>query len=98
MSEKREPHIIPKSIYLQAHALFVMANRHYKKAREFELELGALLGFEAEYFGHLSDEMSDGGDFDRAMKLEGFVVREPKPVRKIKKHDRRHHSAKDRPT
>lgn len=69
---------------LKAFALFTMAANHYAKALEFESAVAELLGYDETYSGCISDEMIAGGDFDRGLKKEGFVVKAPakKPVRK----------------
>jgi hypothetical protein len=69
---------ITKEQRLQAFALFTMARTHFAKAREFEAAIGELLGYPEEdlgYLGCISDEMQeDRGNFDRALKREGFEV------------------------
>jgi len=65
---------ITKDQRLKAFALFSMAADHYAKAREFEDALAELLGYEDSYLGHISDECIDGGNFDSALKKEGFLV------------------------
>lgn len=69
---------------LKGLALFTMSAQHYAKAHEFESALADLLGIEdGPYCGCISDEIVDGGDFDRGLKNEGFVVKAPKkPARK----------------
>jgi hypothetical protein len=66
---------------LKAFALFSMAVDHYAKMREYEIAMGELLGYDEDdsngYMGCLSDEIYDGGNFDRGLKREGFVVKEP---------------------
>lgn len=72
---------ITKEQRLQAFALFTMAVNHFTKAREFEQALGDLLGYPEDdggYLGCLSDEMQEGGSFDRGLKREGFVVAKSK--------------------
>lgn len=60
---------------LKAFALFTMAHDHYQRAREFEQAVADLLDVEdGPYCGCISDEMCDGGNFDRGLKNEGFVV------------------------
>lgn len=65
---------IKRGTYLQALALFTMADRHYQKARGFELELLSVLGIEEN--DHMSDEIySLGvGDFDDALARSGIVL------------------------
>lgn len=65
---------ITKDEFLKAFALFSMAAEHYTKAREFETALADMLGYDDTYLGCISDECIDGGDFNRAMKKEGFTV------------------------
>lgn len=62
---------------LKAFALFTMANDHYAKAREFEAGIAEMLGYDDTYCGCISDEMYDGGNFDRGLKAEGFEVKAP---------------------
>lgn len=65
---------------LKALALFTMACDHYAKMREFEVGLSELLGYDEDdnnYLGCISDEIYDGGNFNRALKNEGFVVKAP---------------------
>lgn len=60
---------------LKALALFTMATDHYAKAGAFEQALADLLGIEdGPYCGCLSDEMVDGGNFERGLKREGYRV------------------------
>jgi hypothetical protein len=70
---------------LKAFALFTMANSHYKQAREFERALAEMLEYDedAYYCGCISEEVFNGGNFDRGLKNEGFEVRAPakKPKR-----------------
>lgn len=64
---------------MQALGLFSMAHHHYAKAREFEEGLADLLGIEdGPYCGCLSDEMCDGGNFERGLKNEGYAVKAAK--------------------
>lgn len=67
--------------YLQALALFTMAHTHYTRGKEFETELGELLGYEDSYLYHISDEIFDGGDLKKALAKEGFTIA-PKRTRK----------------
>lgn len=73
MSEKTT---LTKDEKLTAMALFTMAKEHYVKASEFEQALHDLLEMESEggYCGHFSDEMCNGGNFDRAFKKSGLKV------------------------
>jgi hypothetical protein len=70
--------IIDKGTYLKALALFTMAQNHYRRCREFELELSQLLNYPEEdgsYTGCLSDEIYDpNGKFDVGLRKEEFVV------------------------
>lgn len=60
---------------LVARGLWTLAHTHYKKARDAESALADLLGYEEVYCDCLSDAIYDeNGDFDKAMKKEGFVV------------------------
>jgi len=75
MSDDKKP--ITKEQKLKAFALFTMANNHYARAHEFEAALSELLGYPEEdsyYCGCISDEMQSGGNFERGLKREGFVV------------------------
>lgn len=67
---------ISQSKYLQALGLFTLAADHYKKAREFEIAMGELIGHPDKdgYFGHLSDAVFMRESFDKALAKEGFVV------------------------
>ena len=79
MSETKK--IITPEMRLQGFALFTMAVNHFQKAREFEAALGETLGYAEEdlgYLGCISDEMQDGGNFDRGLKREGFTVTKSK--------------------
>lgn len=62
---------------LKAFALFSMGTDHYAKAREFEEALAEMLGYTEDgvYCGCISDEMVDGGNFDRGLKREGFEIK-----------------------
>ena len=77
---------ISRSTYLTALALFTVAQKHYTKCRELELELFDLLGYQEEiYAGHISDHIySEEGSFETAMKHENFTVTAPakKPRKK----------------
>jgi hypothetical protein len=75
MSEKKR--VVSEDMALKARALFTMAADHYRKAAEFEAALGELLGCGDDhgYCGWFSDEMCNDGNFDKAMKLEGFTVK-----------------------
>lgn len=76
---------ITKDQHIRALALFTMAAEHYAKAREFETALHDMLGYDdSGYCGCISDEMSDGGNFERGLKKEGFVVVADKPKRKAR--------------
>lgn len=67
---------------LKGLALFTMAADHYAKAAEFEAALADLLKIEdGPYCGCVSDEMVNGGNFDRGLKLEGFEIRKQKAKR-----------------
>jgi hypothetical protein len=70
--------IIYKGTYLKALALFTMAQNHYRRCKEFEIELSQLLNYPEEdgsYAGCLSDEIYDpNGKFDVGFRKEGFVV------------------------
>lgn len=77
-----KPAKINHATYLQGLALFTVAHKHYQKAREMESELCALLGYDDEnYADCISDEIYDGGNFDRALKREEIKV-EPKRAKK----------------
>lgn len=69
---------------LKAFALFTMAHTHYQRAMEFERAIAEMLGYEDDgpYCGCISDEMCDGGNFDRGLKNEGFEVKAPAKKRK----------------
>lgn len=62
---------------LKAFALFTMAHTHYQRAREFEEAIAEMLGYEEDgpYCGCISDEMCDGGNFERGLKNEGFETK-----------------------
>jgi hypothetical protein len=74
MADKK---IITPDTRLKAFALFSMAHDHYAKAAEFETALAEMLGYTDNYSGCISDEMVNGGNFERALKNEGFEVRAP---------------------
>lgn len=80
MADKK---IITSDQRLKAFALFSMAADHYAKAAEFENAISEMLGYTDQYCGCLSDEMVNGGNFDRGLKNEGFEVKAPakKPKR-----------------
>jgi len=66
---------IKKAIHLQARGLFALAHSHARKAREAEDALANLLGYRDGYCGCISDEVYEArGDFDGAMRREGFTV------------------------
>jgi len=72
---------ISQQKYLQSLALFTMAHNHYTRGKEYEAELGELLGYEDSYLNHISDEIFDGGDLKKALAKEGFAII-PKRARK----------------
>lgn len=74
-----KPKTISPTLHLQAFALFTMAHQHYMKARDFEQQMAEMLGYKDIYAGCLSDQLYGEGDFNNALKLEGFVVDQPKP-------------------
>lgn len=76
-----KPTKISHTTYMQGLALFTVAHKHYQKAREMEIELCELLGYDDTYMGHISDEVGDGGNFDGGLKREGITV-EPKKAKK----------------
>lgn len=73
---------ISGAVSLQARGLFTLAHGYYQKYAEAERALADLLGYDTAYGGRLSDEMAGDGDFDAAMRKEGFVVvKQPKKRR-----------------
>lgn len=75
-----KPAKISHQKYIQALALFTVSHKHYSKAREMELELVELLGYDDNYCGCISDEIYDGGNFDSGLKREQIAV-EPKKAK-----------------
>lgn len=75
---------ITKQKHLTGLALFTMARKHYAKSREFEEELCEIFGYDdgAIYAGCISDEIYEGGNFDRGLEREDFVIAPDKPKRK----------------
>lgn len=72
---------ITKEQYLQAFALFVMANTHYRKSIEFATGLNAIVMAKAEMFpgGHLDDAMYSSdpatqAEFDEALSRKKIEV------------------------
>lgn len=78
MTEKRK---ISRDEYLRALALFVCANDHYMRSRQFEAELAKLVGDpgESHYCGFISDALYiddkvSASDFDTALKQSSIEV------------------------
>jgi len=70
---------------LQARGLFALAHENYKRANQAIEALADLLGYDSQnYCGCISDQAVEGGDFDKGMKDEGFVIlhRPSKPRKK----------------
>jgi len=72
---------ISKDDYLRALALFVCANEHYTKSRQFEAQLAKIIGdgSESHYCGNVSDaiytdEIAKASDFDEGLRLEKISV------------------------
>ena len=71
---------ISHSTYMQCLAFFTVASKHYAKAKEMELEMIEMLGYDDNYAGCISDEIYDGGSFDAGLKREQILV-EPKKAK-----------------
>lgn len=66
--------------YLQALALFTVAQTHYAKMRVMELELCSLLEADDNYAECISDAIYSDENFDKALDKQGITV-EPPPAK-----------------
>jgi hypothetical protein len=68
---------IDRVTHWAARGLFELARANYLRCRESEAALLELLGYE-DYADTISDQLYGDGNFDKAMKQEGFVIKKAK--------------------